>query len=169
MGVPWSAYGLNLSTGVRTLILEHKRRTYSSRFSADGKWITFQTDTSRDEAPRQIFVAPFVPDHLSPEFTWIPITSGDHRDFAPCWSADGSVLYFLSDRDGNRCIWAIRVNLQTKHPVGEAFPVLHLHQMATHIPGSVGAGTLGMSVGFGQLIFGAMELSSTVYRVQNPK
>ena len=168
-GEPWSGYGLNLTTGNRTLILSHTRRTYSSRFSTDGKWITFQTDTGRDEAPRQIFAAPFVPDHLSPESKWVPITNGDHRDFAPCWSVDGSMLYFLSDRDGNRCIWAIHLNLQTKYPVGEAFPVVHLHQMATHIPGSVGAGTFGISAGYGQLIFGAMELSSTVYRVEHPK
>ena len=82
-GDPWSAYALNLGTGNRTLIVGHKYRTYSSRFSPDGKWITFQTDSGRDEAPRQIFVAPFVPDHLTPESEWISITDRRQRDFAP--------------------------------------------------------------------------------------
>jgi eukaryotic-like serine/threonine-protein kinase len=168
-GDPWSAYALNLSTGNRTLIAGHKYRTYSSRFSPDGKWITFQTDSGRDEAPRQIFVAPFMHDHLSPEPEWIPITDGRQRDFAPCWSADGAILYFLSDRDGNRCIWAMHVNRQTKHPVGNASPVIHLHRMATHIPGAIGAGALGISAGNGRLIFGAAELSSTIYRMDSPR
>jgi Tol biopolymer transport system component len=168
-GEPWSAYGLNLTTGNRTLILGHQHRTYSSRFSPDGKWMTFLTDTGRDEAPRRIFVAPFVPDHLSPESGWIPITGGDQRDFEPCWSVDGAMLYFLSDRDGNRCIWAMRVNRQTKHPTGDAFPAVHLHRMGTHIPTYTGAGTFGISAGFGRLIFGAAELSSTIYRVESPK
>ncbi len=168
-GEPWSAYGLNLTTGIRTLIVGHKHRTYSSRFSPDGKWITFLTDTGRDEAPRRIFVAPFVPDHLSPESKWIPITDGEQRDFEPSWSADGAMLYFLSDRDGNRCIWAMRVNRQSKRPIGGAFPVVHLHRMATHIPTSIGAGGFGVSAGYGRLIFGAVELSSTIYRVKSPK
>jgi eukaryotic-like serine/threonine-protein kinase len=168
-GDPWSAYALNLSTSKRTLIAGHKYRTYSSRFSPDGKWIAFHTDSGRDEAPRQIFVAPFVPDRLSPESAWIPITDGLQRDFAPSWSADGATLYFLSDRDGNRCIWAMHVNRQTKHPAGDAFPVVHLHRMATHIPGSIGAGDLGISAGNGRLIFGAVELSSTIYRMDGPK
>ena len=168
-GEPWSAYGLNLATGNRTLIAGHQHRTYSSRFSPDGKWITFLTDTGRDESPRRIFVAPFVPDQLSPESKWIPITDGDQRDFEPSWSTDGAMLYFLSDRDGNRCIWAMRVNRQTKHPNGDAFPVIHLHRMAAHIPVTVGAGVFGVSAGHGRLIFGAAELSSTIYRVEGAK
>jgi Tol biopolymer transport system component len=168
-GEPWSAYGLNLTTGNRTLIAGHEHRTYSTRFSPDGRWIMFLKDTGRDEAPRRIFVAPFVPDHLSPESKWIPITDGEQRDFEPSWSYDGAMLYFLSDRDGNRCIWAMRVDRQTKHPIGEAFPVVHLHRMGTHIPGSVGASTFGVSAGYGRLIFGAVELSSTIYRVDSPK
>jgi Tol biopolymer transport system component len=168
-GDPWSAYTLNLSTGNRTLTAGHQHRTYSSRFSPDGKWIAFQTDTGRDEEPRQIWVAPFVPDHISPESEWIAISDGVQRDFAPCWSADGAILYFLSDRDGNRCIWAMRLNRQTKHPMGDAFPVVHLHRMATHIPLEIGASVFGISAGNGHLIFGAMELSSAIYRVDGLK
>src|SRR5207344_3521164 len=95
-GEPWSAYGLNLATGHKTLIAGHKHRIFSSRFSPDGNWITFLADSGQDEAPRRIFVAPFVRDHLSPESDWIPITGGDQRDFEPCWSADGAMMYFLS-------------------------------------------------------------------------
>jgi Tol biopolymer transport system component len=168
-GEPWSAYGLNLTTSEKTLIVSHKYRVFSSRFSPDGNWITFLTDAGHDEGSRRIFVAPFVRDRLSPESDWIPITDGDQRDFEPCWSPNGGMLYFLSDRDGNRCIWARRVNRRTKHPTGDAFPMVHLHRMGTHLPGSVGAGTFGVSAGDGRLIFGAAELSSTIYRVESPR
>jgi hypothetical protein len=63
----------------------------------------------------------------------------------------------------------MRVNRRTKHPTGDAFPAVHLHRMGTHIPGSVGASTFGVSAGNGRLIFGAAELSSTIYRVESPK
>jgi hypothetical protein len=44
------------------------------------------------------------------------------------WSPDGNVLYFLSDRDGWRCIWAQRVEAFGKRPLGAAFPVYHFHE-----------------------------------------
>lgn len=168
-GEPWSAYCLNLVTGARTLIASHKNRIYSSRFSPDGKWIAFQTDIGDDEAPRQILVAPFSPDHSTPESKWIPITAGNQRDFAPAWSEDGATVYFLSDRDGNRCIWAMRVNSRTKRPLGDAIPVLHLHRMNANVLSAPGAGVFGLSAGGGRVIFGAAQLSSTIYRIESPK
>jgi Tol biopolymer transport system component len=167
-GEPWSAHSLKLANGNRTLILAHGRRTYSSRFSRDGKWVTFLTDTGRDEAPRRILVAPFEPDQTIPDSKWIPVTDGEHRDFDPSWSNDGAMLYFLSDRDGNRCLWAIRVDRESKRPISDAFPIFHLHRMATHIPVTSAPGVFGVSPGEGRLVFGAAEMSSTIYRVESP-
>jgi eukaryotic-like serine/threonine-protein kinase len=168
-GEPWSAYSLNLTTGNRTLILSHARRTFSSRISPDGKWVAFLTDTGADEIPRRIQVAPFTPNQATPESQWIPITDGEHWDFEASWSSDGAMLYFLSDRDGNRCIWAIRLDPQSKRGIGNPFAVLHLHTMGTHIPVDAMASAFGLSPSNGRLIFGAMELSSKIYRVESPK
>ncbi len=168
-GEPWSAYGLSLATGRSTLIAGRRHRIYSSRFSADGKWIAFHTDTGSDASPRQIFVAPFVPDRVIPESQWIPITDGRQRDYEPTWSTDGATVFFLSDRDGNRCIWAMDVNRRTKHPTGNARVVIHLHRRANHMLNSVGASVFGISVGRGRMIFGTAELSSTIYRVEGSK
>ncbi len=167
-GDPWSAYSLNLTTGEKNLIAGHSRRVYSSRFSPDGRWIAFLTDTGNDASPRRIFIAPFVAGRNTPEANWIPVTDGLHPDFDPAWSPDGATVFFISDRDGNRCIWAVRLDF-SKHAFGEPFPVIHLHRMARHIPGSVGASIFGISPGRGGLVFGAMELNSAIYRLENTR
>jgi hypothetical protein len=43
------------------------------------------------------------------------------------WSPNGQLLYFASERDGNRCLWVRRLDARTKHPVGPPTAVLHLH------------------------------------------
>jgi dipeptidyl aminopeptidase/acylaminoacyl peptidase len=65
----------------------------------------------------------------APSQAWIPL---DHPsggwDDKPRWSPSGSVLYFLSDRDGFFCIWGQRMDTRNWHPIGAPFPVYHLHK-----------------------------------------
>lgn len=49
-------------------------------------------------------------------------------DLLPSWSPDGKLLYFLSGRDGFRCIWAQRLDPATKRPAGLPFHVQHFHR-----------------------------------------
>src|SRR5262249_18320081 len=74
---------------------------------------------------------------------WIAITDGAADD-KPRWSPDGATLYFLSKRDGFRCIWAQRVDAR-KHPAGQPIPIFHAHEARRSMV-SVGRGDLGMSV-----------------------
>jgi Tol biopolymer transport system component len=165
-GEPWSVYGLDFRTGVKSLLVGHARRTYSSRLSPDGKWIAFHVDTGGDEMPRRVLVAPFSAGSRIPESQWIPISDTEESDFDPCWSADGKLLFFGSDRDGNRCIWARRWNAQTARFEGPIFAVAHLHSMSTHIPDALG---VRLSASDGRIVFGAMDLSSTIYRTKGRK
>ena len=45
----------------------------------------------------------------------------------PSWSADGSLLYHFSFRDGAFCPWVQRIDPATKRPMGPPRAVLHLH------------------------------------------
>ena len=92
------------------------------RFSPDQRWVAFHR---LDGAPRrQILVAPLEP---TPPEQWIAITEGDAMDRYPTWSADGNLLYWVSERDGFRCLAARRLHPATKKPVGAMFYVQHLH------------------------------------------
>ena len=41
------------------------------------------------------------------------------RGYHPCFSPDGSLLYFLSERDGHRCIWARKLDPVPRKPASD--------------------------------------------------
>ena len=95
---------------------------------------------------------------------WIPITDGTEMDRQSYWSPDGNLLYFLSDRDGFRCIWAQPLDAATKRPNGEAKSVHHFHGARRSLRG-VGnrASAIQMSVARDQLVFALGELTGNIW------
>ena len=72
-------------------------------------------------------VAPLTTEQPASREAWIEITKPE-TDARPCgWSPDGGLLYFVSARDGARCLWAQRINRTNGTPVGEPFVVQHFH------------------------------------------
>ena len=84
------------------------------RFSPDGKWMAFHARTKKTTA--QVFVVPLDGVLPVPRPRWIAVTDGGSEEMEPAWSPTGDLLYFLSDRDGFRCIWARRLNGADKRP-----------------------------------------------------
>jgi hypothetical protein len=97
------------------------------------------------------------------EADWIPVTSGSNIDAYVSWSPDGSLLYFLSDRDGFRCIWAQPLNPISKRPVGKAFAVQHFHRARQSLMRLDRGDVIGVSVARGKLVFALGELSGNVW------
>lgn len=117
-----------VDTGQKTEALRHSHHgVQSARFSPDGAWIAFQLNRGPDG--RQIFLAPLRPNASTPEPDWIPVTAPGNIDQEPWWSPGGRVLYFLSNRDGFRCVWAQKISPQSHQPEGEAFAVAHFHEV----------------------------------------
>jgi Tol biopolymer transport system component len=141
----------------------------SSRFSRDGKWIAFHALRNATNTG-QIWIVPTGSAVPAPQAEWIPVTDGSKLERDPAWSPDGRFLYFISERDGFRCIWARPLNAVTKQPSGESFAVRHFHsaRFSLRHVGSQGFLT-GLSVGEGVLVFSLGELKGNVWLEENDR
>ena len=63
-----------------------------------------------------------------PKRSWIQILTVEADERACGWSPDGRLLYVLLQRDGFRCLYAIRIDDVSGRPVGDLFPVYHFHR-----------------------------------------
>jgi hypothetical protein len=130
---------------------------YEARFSRDGRWIAFHKLTS--ETSRQIFIAPYHADRASTPEEWIPITDGTGMDRNVEWSSDDRVLYFLSERDGSRCIWAQPLDPANMRPAGEPFEVRHFGNPA----GSMTRGGFALSATADRLYYSLAATRGNVW------
>jgi len=137
-----------------------------SRLSPDGKWVAFHALRNATNTA-QIWIAPIASVLPVPRSEWIAVTDGSKLERDPAWSADGRFLYFVSERDGFRCIWARPLNALTKRPSGEAFPVRHFHSARFSLRHFGSQGYLvGLSAGKGALVFSVGELKGNVWLEQ---
>ena len=90
------------------------------------------------------------------------MTDGESYDLSATWSHDGSVIYYFSERDGSRCIWAQRLDAATKHPTGSPFAVQHFHN-ATRSLIQMTTNALGLSATRDKLVFNLAEISGNVW------
>ena len=118
-------------SGIDNLDLKTLERTpflsggWDAAFSPDGRWVTFGS-------PRGTFIAPFRKADV-PRSEWIPIS--DNEPVGLRFSSDGKSIFFISSRDGFRCVWAQRLRADM-HPDGKPFPVYHSHERKATLAGS---------------------------------
>jgi len=136
---------------------------HAARLSPDQRWVAYHGDTG--PFTRQIFVAPFREGAPATEKEWIPVTDGSAMDHHPVWSPDGNLLYFLSEREGFRCIRAQRLHPVTRRPMAASFPVAHFHTARRSLLMSVRASPshVGLSVARGRIAFSVEELSGNIW------
>jgi Tol biopolymer transport system component len=89
----------------------------------------------------------------------IPLIEGNGNDVAAGWSPDGSLVYFLLQRDGSRCLWAQRVEPAKRRLVGEPFAVQHFHKMTQ---GFIRL-SRGRVIGGGRFVYSLSESPSNVW------
>jgi Tol biopolymer transport system component/tRNA A-37 threonylcarbamoyl transferase component Bud32 len=152
---------LDLRARTRAKILE--RSGYAilrARFSPDGRWIAFRA--CGEPGRSNIYVAPFRDLNPISEQDWIPVTEGESHDMSAAWSADGEVIYFLSERDGFRCIWARRVQGASKQPYGPLVPVQHFHAAARSMM-PADPDWLNLSASRDALVFNLADVSGNIW------
>lgn len=112
-----------LSSDMRAVILDPgPDQIQAPRISPDQKWVAFEMQRRTSLRP-QIYVAPFEGLKPVPQDKWILIAPGEAMESAPEWSPDSRTIYFLSERDGHRCLWAI--GFKEGHLQNSAIPVTH--------------------------------------------
>ena len=133
------------------------------QFSRDGKWVAFHSvDSSSGTA--QVWIAPLNRNRPAAPAEWIAVTDGKALERDACWSPGNNLLYFISERDGFRCIWARRLDITTKKPAGDAFPVQHFHTARRSLRRIGNSGFLtGLSVGPDLMVFALGELTGNIW------
>jgi len=155
---------VDLASGRQTEIIKNSNPQYGvsrGRFSPDGRWLSFHAIPSGAEV-RRVYVVPFKGAALQEEKAWIPITDGEGMERYADWSPDGNVLYFLSERDGFRCIRGQRLDPTTKHPVGPPFDVYHFHHARQSL-GTVDPILISPTVARDKMVFSMIETTGTIW------
>ena len=102
--------------------LQHSQYpVHSVRFSPDQSWVSFKL------LGATVYVSRMIGGAAQDQDQWIPIGDPPLDRGHSWWSPDGNTLYFLSDRDEFRCIWARSLDPVTKQPQGLPKAVQHLH------------------------------------------
>jgi eukaryotic-like serine/threonine-protein kinase len=151
---------LDVTTGKTTGLLHHGEfQLTMPRVSPDGRVIVFTQ--VRPGRARRIYLAPFTGQPV-PEDQWSVVIDGSDFDRQPAWAPTGSTIYFLSERDGSRCIWAQRVDTATRQAIGSPFAAHHVHQVRYSL-GDADVASIGLSVANGQMFYASSDLQSNVW------
>jgi serine/threonine protein kinase len=143
--------------------LEHPAyNLYQAHFSPDDRWVVFLAVT--DPYHSRLFIVPYQ-QQAPGEREWIPVTDGSAFDDFVRWSPDGNMLYFVSDRDEFRCLWAQRLNTSSKRPMGAPFAVQHFHN-ARLLMQRRGLDPLQIAVARDRIVFNLRETAGNIWMTQ---
>jgi eukaryotic-like serine/threonine-protein kinase len=160
-GAIWLAYTANAEK--REILRHSDTAIYDARFSPDGRWIAFHMGGRRRGDRRQVWIAPYREGPRPKESEWIAVTPEDEHSRNPCWSADGGVLYYLSERDGFRCIWGQRLDRATRRPQGKPFAVRHFHGTRYGLTDPANPGGMSLAAARNRLVFTMYETRGEVW------
>jgi hypothetical protein len=147
-------------------VLQHPTyELHRDTLSPDERWIAFHVPAPQRHS---VFIAPLA-QPPAPENDWIRVTDGSGMDVWPFWSPDGRLLYFLSHRDGFRCIWVQPLDFATKKAVGLPINVLHIHSARRSLQTSRSAGEMGMPLTRNALVFSMREITGNIWMAERER
>ena len=124
-GDPPALFLLEVATGRKTqLIPAGTSAPQHGTFSPDGRRIAWISDGGA-----RLLVAPLAGTTLPSGSEWV-VAAVDVENGPPQWGPRGDALYFFTERDGFRCLFAQR--LHEGRPVGEPFAVHHFHRVQSY-------------------------------------
>ena len=151
---------IDVNSGKRSLLVQSSHTIWQPKVSPDGRWIALHTDLSALHV--SIMVIPVRNGVAAGDKEWVTITDGSEHDLCPIWSPDGNLLYFLSERDGFRCVWGQKLDPATKRPLGAPFAVYHSHDPGRSLK-NVNLNLLSMTVSRHQIVFPMGEFTGNIW------
>ncbi len=156
---------LDLASGKKTGLVEYEPvRLWSPYFSPDDRWIALIVRDVPDRSQLRLVPVGGGGTPL-PQENWIAVTDAASWNDKPHWSPDGRILYFISDRDGFRCIWVQRLDPATKRPQGDARPVYHSHSLRRSLM-NMRDGPLDISVASDKVVFPMGERTGNIWMAE---
>jgi serine/threonine protein kinase/Tol biopolymer transport system component len=129
----------------RPLIIAREGVLSRPHLSPDNRLLAFRASNPTTGGRDTVYVAQLHADRAVAQDEWVLVTP-DELDVRPCgWSPDGGLLYFLSSRDGTRCLYAQRVDKSTCRLIGDAFAVQHFNGVRNYRAGGAGVVSTGPS------------------------
>jgi hypothetical protein len=147
------------ATGRRTDLLRDPHHPLTqSQYSPDEKHIAAVVRQSSGSS--KIMIAPNRAGSQPGE--WIEVTDGRFWDTSPQWSPGGRLMYYVSNRDSNRCVWAQRLGANLR-PEGVPFVVYHFHS-ARRSPSMTAFNGLDLFVSDKTLLISLGDITGNIYR-----
>jgi len=144
---------LDLRTGERHDLIDAPTAVDRPMFGPDGSWVIFNV-------PGQIVRAPIYPDRAAPQEEWSTVLKvGQAAERTAGISPDGGLLYMVLQSDGFRCAYGLRLDRRSGVPIGEPFPVVHIHNGAWRLS-STGYGS---AVGTGLFVAQISESRGNIW------
>jgi len=142
---------------VKPFLFDANANLYQGHISHKGAWLTF---VSVRGPHSNVYVTPFSSQQVPVE-KWIRVTDGTTWDDKPQFSFDDKLIFFTSDRDGFRCIWAQRLT-SDMHPSGSPFAVYHFHSQRRSLA-NLPIGLMSLAAGPGVLVFNLGEYTGNLW------
>ncbi len=154
-----SVLGILAPSGKTTeLVRLSNSAVFSPSVSADGNWMALILRTPPND--HEVAVVPLARGAAAPRQQWIRMTEPGAWVDKPRWSPNGSVLYYVSNRDGFVCIWARFLDPATRKPLGDPKPVIHFHSGRSSLGSVYG---LDLAVAEDKLVFNVGESSGNIW------
>ncbi len=136
------------------------RQIWRARFSPNGRWLAI------DAVPKSLDTSTLYVGDLLAGGPFVQVTDGTAFDGRPRWSADGTLLYFTSNRGspGNVFnVWAVRMDPDRGQPLGSPFQVTRFRNPALPRPEQ----GQDLRIAGGRLVVPLRETSGNIWMLEN--
>ncbi len=157
-----NVYQHDLSTGHDSLFLPGDA-LFQTRFSPDNRAVVLVACSQ--SVGCRLFIVPLKADGTAEKDHWIAIDHPSRWDDKPRWSPDGNLIYFVSDRDGQFCLWAQRLEHRSKQPIGTPFAIYHFHDSRLAMD-NVGTSALEIDVARDKIVMDLGELTGNIWSLK---